>query len=135
MTDRASLRPWNDEVKNPIDYYPNSVTTLCRRIWMSFFDTEEVHAVMPDKVADRGGRAALKVTPTPEDVDIYKGDRRPPGSSVKSTLKAPAQFGAKKASISFTVASSSRMDGNSSCCGAKAIIEKPNYAAAGAIEQ
>ena len=22
---------------------------------MSFFDTEEVHAVMPDKVADRGG--------------------------------------------------------------------------------
>ncbi len=22
---------------------------------MSFFDTEELHAVMPDKVADRGG--------------------------------------------------------------------------------
>jgi hypothetical protein len=63
---------------------------------MSFFDTEEVHAVMPDKVADRGGRAALKVTPTLEDVDIYAGDRRPPGSSVKSRLKAPAQFGAKK---------------------------------------
>jgi hypothetical protein len=42
------------------------------------------------------GRAALKVTPTLEDVDIYAGDRRPPGSSVKSRLKAPAQFGAKK---------------------------------------
>jgi hypothetical protein len=52
---------------------------------MSFFDTEEVHAVMLDIVADRGGRAALKVTPTPEDVDICAGDRRPPGSSVKST--------------------------------------------------
>jgi hypothetical protein len=63
---------------------------------MSFFDTEELHAVMLDKVADRGGRAALKVTPTSQDVDIYAGDRRPPGSSVKSMLKAPAQFGAKK---------------------------------------
>jgi len=31
---------------------------------MSFFDTEEAHAVMLDKVADEGGRAALKVTPT-----------------------------------------------------------------------
>ena len=30
---------------------------------MSFFDTEEAHAVMLDEVADRGGRAALKVTP------------------------------------------------------------------------
>jgi hypothetical protein len=30
----------------------------------------------------------------------------------------------KKISISFTVASSSRMDGNSSCCGAQAIIHK-----------
>jgi hypothetical protein len=63
---------------------------------MSFFDTEEVHAVMPDKVADRGGRAALKVTPTSQDMDICSGDRRPPGSSVKSRLKAPVQFGAKK---------------------------------------
>ncbi len=42
------------------------------------------------------GRAALKVTPTSQDVDISAGDRRPPGSSVKSMLKAPAQFGAKK---------------------------------------
>ena len=38
---------------------------------MSFFDTEEVHAVMPDNVADRGGRAALTVTPSSQDVDIY----------------------------------------------------------------
>ncbi len=36
------------------DYCLDSVTTLCRRIWMSFFDTEEVHAVMPDKVAPCG---------------------------------------------------------------------------------
>jgi hypothetical protein len=28
------------------DYRLNSVTTLCRSIWMSFFDTEELHAVM-----------------------------------------------------------------------------------------
>ena len=78
------------------DYCPNSATTLCRRIWISFFDTEELHAVMLDKVADRGGRAAFQVTPTPEDVDVFPGDRRPPGSSVNSRLKAPAQFGAKK---------------------------------------
>jgi hypothetical protein len=31
---------------------------------MSFFDTEEAHAVMLAYAADRGGRAALKVTPT-----------------------------------------------------------------------
>jgi hypothetical protein len=37
------------------DYCLNSVTTLCRRIWMSFFDTEELHAVMLNKVVDRGG--------------------------------------------------------------------------------
>jgi hypothetical protein len=30
---------------------------------MSFFDTEEVHAVMLAYAADRGGRAALTVTP------------------------------------------------------------------------
>ena len=53
------------------DYCLNSVTTLCRGIWMSFFDTEEVHAVMPDKVADRG----------PE--DLWSAG---PGSSVKSRL-------------------------------------------------
>jgi len=31
---------------------------------MSFFDTEEALAVMLDKVADRGGRAALQVIPS-----------------------------------------------------------------------
>jgi hypothetical protein len=31
---------------------------------MSFFDTEEAHAVMLAYAADGGGRAALKVTPT-----------------------------------------------------------------------
>jgi hypothetical protein len=64
-----------------IDYYLISITTLCRRIWMSFFGTEEAHAVMPDTVADRGP------------VDHRSSG---PGSSVKSRLKAPAQFGAKK---------------------------------------
>jgi hypothetical protein len=48
---------------------------------MSFFDTEEVHAVMLGKVADRGP------------VDHMSSG---PGSSAKSRLKAPAQFGAKK---------------------------------------
>ena len=33
-------------------------------IWMSFFDTEEARAVMLAYDADRGGRAALEVTPT-----------------------------------------------------------------------
>ena len=84
------------EANKIIDYCLNYLTTLCRGIWMSFFDTEEAYAVMTDKVADRGGRAGLKVTPTPEGVDISSGDRRPPGSSVRSRLKAPAQFGAKK---------------------------------------
>ena len=74
---------------------------------MSFFDTEELHAVMPDKVADEGGRAALKGTPTSLHLEVCGGDGRlrprsgvprtsEPGSSGKSRLKAPAQFGAKK---------------------------------------
>ena len=63
---------------------------------MSFFDTEEVHAVMLAYTADRGGRADFQVTPTSQDVDACAGDRHPPGTSVKSRLKAPAQFGAKK---------------------------------------
>jgi hypothetical protein len=40
-------------------------TTLTQGIWMSFFDTEEAHAVMLAYAAYGGGRAALKVTPTP----------------------------------------------------------------------
>jgi hypothetical protein len=63
---------------------------------MSFFDTEEAHAVMLAYAADRGGRAALKVTPTSLHLDVCIGDGRPPGSSGKTRLKAPAQFGAKK---------------------------------------
>jgi hypothetical protein len=42
------------------------------------------------------GRAAFQVMPTPLDVEVCAGDGRPPGSSGKSRLKAPAQFGAKK---------------------------------------
>ena len=47
-----------------VDYCFSSVTTLSRGIWISFFDTEEAHAVMLAYAADRGGRAALRVTPT-----------------------------------------------------------------------
>jgi len=57
---------------------------------MSFFDTEEAHAVMLAYAADRGGRAALKVTPTSLHLDVCIGDGRPPRSSGKSKLKAPA---------------------------------------------
>jgi hypothetical protein len=57
---------------------------------MSFFDTEEAHAVMLAYAADRGGRAALKVTPTTLHLEVCGGDGRPPGSSGKSKLKAPA---------------------------------------------
>jgi len=42
------------------------------------------------------GRAACKVTPTSPDLEGLCRGRRPPGSSGKSRLKAPAQFGAKK---------------------------------------
>jgi hypothetical protein len=48
---------------------------------MSFFDPEEAHAVMLAYAADRGP------------VDHWSSG---PGSSGKSRLKAPAQFGAKK---------------------------------------
>jgi hypothetical protein len=78
------------------DYCFSSVTTLSQGIWMSFFDTEEAHAVMLAYAADRGGRAALKMTPTSLNLEGLVGGRRPPGSSGKSRLKAPAQFGAKK---------------------------------------
>ena len=45
------------------DYCLISITRLCRGIWISFFDTEEAHAVMLAYAADRGGRAALQVIP------------------------------------------------------------------------
>jgi hypothetical protein len=48
---------------------------------MSFFDTEEAHAVMLAYAANGGP------------VDQRSSG---PGSSVKSRLKAPAEFGAKK---------------------------------------
>jgi len=57
---------------------------------MSFFDTEEAHAVMLAYAADEGGRAASKVIPTPLHLEVCNGDGRPPGSSGKSRLKAPA---------------------------------------------
>jgi hypothetical protein len=55
-----------------------------------FFDTEEAHAVMLAYAADEGGRAALKVTPTSLHLYVCTGDGRPPGSSGKSRLNAPA---------------------------------------------
>ena len=63
---------------------------------MSFFDTEEAHAVMLAYAADRGGRAAFRVPPTCLNMEVCAGDGRPPGSSGMSKLKVPAQFGAKK---------------------------------------
>jgi len=69
------------------------------------------------------GRAALKVTPTSLDLEGLGGSRRPPGSSGKSRLKAPAQFGAKK---DIHVPHDCHVRFNESsllCCGAKAIIE------------
>jgi hypothetical protein len=47
-----------------IDYCLSSIGTLIQGIWMSFFDTEEAHAVMLAYAAYGGGRAALKVTPS-----------------------------------------------------------------------
>jgi hypothetical protein len=69
------------KIKRLFDYCFSSVTMLCRGIWISFFDTEEAHAVMLAYAADRGP------------VDPRSSG---PGSSGKSRLKAPAQFGAKK---------------------------------------
>ena len=63
------------------DYCFNSETTLSEGIWMSFCDTEEAHAVMLVYAADRGGRAALKVTPASLDLEGLVGNRHPPGSS------------------------------------------------------
>jgi hypothetical protein len=57
---------------------------------MSFFVTEEFHAVVPAEGADRGGRSAPQGHPSPPHMVIYLGDGRPPGSSVKSGLIAPA---------------------------------------------
>jgi len=74
-----------------IDYCFNPETTLFTGIWMSFFDTEEAHAVMLAYAADEGGRAALKVNPTSSDLEGLGGGRRPPGSSGMSRLIAPAQ--------------------------------------------
>jgi hypothetical protein len=46
---------------------------------MSFFDTEEAHAVMLAYAADEGGRAAFKVRPTLLGMEVCAGDGRPPG--------------------------------------------------------
>ena len=53
---------------------------------MSFFDTEEFHAVVPAKGADRGGRSAPQGHPSSPHIDVCIGDRRPPGSSGTSRL-------------------------------------------------
>ena len=57
---------------------------------MSFFDTEEAHAVMLAEGTDRGRRAASKVTPSFPAVEVSGGARRPPGSAGESRLKARA---------------------------------------------
>jgi hypothetical protein len=45
---------------------------------MSFFDTEESHAVVPAKGKDEGGRSASQVLPRSPHMDICNGDGRPP---------------------------------------------------------
>jgi len=74
--------------------------------------------------ADEGGRAAFKVTPTSPDMQVCAGDGRPPGSSGKCRLKAPAQFGAKKdIHIPHSCQVKQNRWSSSLCCEAKAIIE------------
>jgi len=57
---------------------------------MSFFVNERFNAVMLAHAADKGGRAAPEQTTTHLHVAISAFDGRPPGSSGKSQLKAPA---------------------------------------------
>ena len=61
-----------------------------------FFYTEESHAVVLAKGADGGGRSAPQGLPSPPHIDMCRGDRRPPGSSEESRLKAVATIGHKK---------------------------------------
>jgi hypothetical protein len=55
-----------------------------------FFFTERSHAVMFAHGADKGGRAAPEKMTAPLHLAISALDGRPPGSSGKSQLKAPA---------------------------------------------
>jgi hypothetical protein len=57
---------------------------------MSFFDTEEAHAVMPARVADEGGRAAPQEISASPPMEVCGGDRRPPRSAGESRLTATA---------------------------------------------
>ncbi|HUT72766.1 MAG TPA: hypothetical protein VMW89_19015 [Desulfatiglandales bacterium] len=77
-------------MKLQFDYCLGTEVTLVPGTWMSFFDTEEAHAVMHDEVGDEGGRATFEVRPTSPGVEVCAGDGRPPGSSGKSRLKAPS---------------------------------------------
>jgi hypothetical protein len=66
------------------------------RMWMSFFETEEAHAVVLAQATDRGGRAAPSAASQFSTYGYLKGDGRPPGSSVKNRPRGNAWFGAKK---------------------------------------
>jgi hypothetical protein len=57
---------------------------------MSFFVTERLNTVMLAYGADKGGRAAAEWMTSPLHLAISAFDGRPPGSSGKSQLKAPA---------------------------------------------
>jgi len=63
---------------------------------MSFFDTEEAHALMLAKGTDGGGRSAPQVTPASVHLEICAGDGRPPRSSGEIRLIVPAAIGHKK---------------------------------------
>ena len=51
------------------DYELNSVSIALPRIWMSFFVTEEAHAIVLVLGADRGGRAAPQGLPSSPPMD------------------------------------------------------------------
>ena len=57
---------------------------------MSFFVTERVNAVMLAHGADKGGRAAPEWMTSHLHLAVSALDGRPPESSGKSQLKAPA---------------------------------------------
>jgi hypothetical protein len=75
---------------------------------MPFFAREEARAIMPARVADEAGRAALQKISASPPMEICGGDRYPPRSAGESKLNATAQFGAKKTPISATTRTSRR---------------------------
>jgi hypothetical protein len=96
MTERCGLHSSSAGFFDLYDQCFNREIISLPRIWMSFFATEEAHAVMPATVTDEGGRAAPQGMSTAQPMEVCGGERPPPGSAGPSRLTATAQFGAKK---------------------------------------